>query len=98
MLITSDVQMRAWGHIGLFNTRALSEAALIMRKHMETYGTTAEQLGTVAVAQRKNACQNPNAYLQKPLTMDEYLNSPMIAEPVRMLDAVIPINAAYPYL
>ena len=73
----------------------LSEAALIMRKHMETYGTTAEQLGIVAVAQRKNACQNPNAYLQKPLTMDEYLNSPMIAEPVRMLDAVIPINAAY---
>ena len=73
----------------------LSEAALIMRKHMETYGTTAEQLGMVAIAQRKNACQNPNAYLQKPLTMDEYLNSPMIAEPVRMLDAVIPINAAY---
>ena len=42
----------------------LSEAALIMRKHMETYGTTAEQLGTVAVAQRKNACQNPKCTLQ----------------------------------
>src|SRR6266571_49970 len=50
------------------------------------YGTTDEQLGAVAVAFRKHACLNPNAVMQKPLTIQDYLNAPYIAEPLRLND------------
>lgn len=73
----------------------LSEAAFIARRHMHEFGTTPEALGTVAVSQRKNASKNPWAYLKQPLTLDEYLKSPFLAEPVRMLDAVIPVNGGF---
>ncbi|PSN90126.1 hypothetical protein B9Q04_01665 [Candidatus Marsarchaeota G2 archaeon BE_D] len=73
----------------------LSEAALIARRHMYEHGTTPEQLGLVAVSQRKNASKNPWAYLKQPLTIDEYLKSPYLAEPVRILDAVIPVNGGF---
>jgi acetyl-CoA acetyltransferase len=73
----------------------LSEAAFIMRRHMFEHGTTQEQLGLVAVSQRRNASLNPWAYMKQPLTLEEYLKSPFLAEPVRMLDAVIPVNGGF---
>ncbi|MEM3795095.1 MAG: thiolase family protein, partial [Thermoprotei archaeon] len=73
----------------------LSEAALLARRHIYERGTTAEQMGIVAVSQRKNASKNPWAYLKQPLTLDEYLKSPYLAEPIRMLDAVIPVNGGF---
>src|ERR1700741_3795545 len=50
------------------------------------YATTDEQLGAVAVAFRKHACLTPNAVMQKPLTIQDYLNAPYIAEPLRLND------------
>lgn len=73
----------------------LSEAAFIARRHMHEFGTSAEELGMVAVSQRKNATKNPWAYLKQPLNLDEYLKSPFLAEPLRMLDAVIPVNGGF---
>jgi len=54
----------------------LSEAALIARRHMYEHGTTPEQLGLVAVSQRKNASKNPWAYLKQPLTRSTNTSSP----------------------
>ncbi len=73
----------------------LSEGAFIMRRHMNQYGTNEEQLANIAITSRKHAMLNPNAYLRKPLTIDEYMKSPVIASPMRVMDAVIPINGAY---
>ncbi|MBN9885860.1 thiolase family protein [Salipiger abyssi] len=67
---------------------------IIMRKHMETYGTRRESLGRISVDQRANAGQNDNALLRKPMTLEEYLNAPLIADPIRLFDCVLPCAGA----
>ena len=62
--------------------------ALTQRRHMAEYGTTREQLGKIAVSQRKNAEQNENALFRTPLTMEEYLNARVICDPIRLFDCV----------
>ncbi|MFQ5757052.1 MAG: thiolase family protein [Acidiferrobacterales bacterium] len=64
--------------------------ALQTRLYMEAYGTTREDFGRLAIAQRENALLNPNALFDKPLTMDDYLNARPIAEPLRLFDCVHP--------
>ena len=62
--------------------------ALTQRRHMTEYGTTREQLGKIAVSQRKNAEHNENALFRTPLTIDEYLNARVICDPIRLFDCV----------
>jgi acetyl-CoA acetyltransferase len=59
------------------------------RRHMELYGTTEEQLGTVAVTFRRHALLSLNSVMTKPLTMEEYLAAPYLAEPFRALDCCL---------
>ncbi|MGI0091708.1 MAG: thiolase family protein [Nitrososphaerales archaeon] len=67
--------------------------SMVYRRHQLQYGTKPEHTGTIAVVQRKHANLNPGAYFyKKPLTMEEYLQSRMIAEPLRLLDCVMPVN------
>ncbi len=68
--------------------------ALIQRLHMERYGTTLEQIGKIAIAQRENALNNPQALLREPMTMQDYLNSRMISDPIRLFDCVMPCSGA----
>jgi acetyl-CoA acetyltransferase len=67
---------------------------IVQRKHMETYGTTRRQLGRIAVDQRANARRNEAALLRGPLTIDDYLNAPLIADPLRLFDCVMPCSGA----
>jgi len=61
--------------------------SFIARWHMNEFGTRPEQLGAVAVAQRKHAQHNPNALMNgKPLSLEDYLASPMISDPYRLFD------------
>jgi acetyl-CoA acetyltransferase len=68
--------------------------ALCARRHMETYGTTSEQLGEIAVAQREWAAGNPYAQHRDPLTIDEHQASRWIAEPLHLLDCCLVSNGA----
>jgi len=54
-------------------------------RYMKTYGVTEEDLAMVAVIQREWAAKNPRASYRDPITVDDVLNSPMIAWPFRML-------------
>ncbi len=54
-------------------------------RYMKTYGVTEEDLATVSVIQREWAAKNPRASFKDPITVDDVLNSPMIAWPYRML-------------
>jgi acetyl-CoA acetyltransferase len=65
---------------------------------MRQYGVTAADFGKLCVAQRANAASNPYAMLRKPLTLDEYLSSRMIADPVRLFDCVMPCAGADGFL
>jgi acetyl-CoA acetyltransferase len=69
--------------------------ALMARRHMHEFGTTAEQLGAVALAMRKHAQLNDNAVMQgKEMTMESYLNSPMLSDPYRLFDCCIETDGA----
>lgn len=63
--------------------------ALAARRHMHEYGTTAEQLAAVKVAASHYACHNPNALLRKLVTVEDVVNSPMIADPLHRLDCCL---------
>jgi acetyl-CoA acetyltransferase len=68
--------------------------ALVQRLHMAQYGTTLEQTGKIAVAQRENALNNPQALFREAMSMDDYLNSRMISDPIRLFDCVMPCSGA----
>lgn len=60
--------------------------ALIARAHMEKFGTRPEQLAAVAVSGRQHAARNPKAQMRELITVDDVLNSRMIADPLHLLD------------
>ena len=69
--------------------------ALMARRHMHEFGTTQEQLGAIAVAMRKHAQLNPNAVMcGRPLTLDDYLKSPVISDPYRLFDCCLETDGA----
>lgn len=69
--------------------------ALIAARHMAEYGTTKEQLGAVAVAFRQHAQRNPRAQMHgRPLTLDGYLASRLIAEPLSVPDCALESDGA----
>ncbi len=62
--------------------------ATIMRRHMIEFATTREQFAAVAVTLRRHANLNPSAvFHDKPLSVEEYLNAPMIADPLCLFDS-----------
>jgi acetyl-CoA acetyltransferase len=54
-------------------------------RYLKTYGLTEEDLAWVSVIQREWAAKNPRASFKDPITVDDVLNSPMIAWPFRLL-------------
>jgi acetyl-CoA acetyltransferase len=64
-------------------------AAMAARRHMHLYGTTEEQLGLVAVAQREWAQMNPLAVFRKPMTIEDYLAEPYVVAPLRRPDLTV---------
>lgn len=71
-----------------------SSFAFLTDYYMRQYGATREDFGKICVAQRQNALSVPHAMMKRPLTMDEYLNARLIAEPLRLFDCVMPCTGA----
>lgn len=69
---------------------------LLSKRYEHLYGLDYRMLGKLAVAQRGHAVLNPNAVekLRKPITIDDYMNSRMISEPIRLLDSVMICDGA----
>ncbi|MFB7996643.1 acetyl-CoA acetyltransferase [Streptomyces sp. NPDC056002] len=63
----------------------IAKYAMAARRHMHEYGTTLEQLAEVAVQARANAALNPEAMFRDPVTVDDVLDGPMIADPFTKL-------------
>ncbi|MFC3956873.1 thiolase family protein [Halovivax cerinus] len=72
-----------------------SRLAHVQAVHADEYGTTREQLGHVAVAQRRHATLNSRAWFDDPIDLDAYLDATPIADPIGLLDCVIPVNGGF---
>ncbi len=63
--------------------------AMAAMRHMHEFGTTSEHLAEIAVATRKWAALNPGATMRGPLSIEDVLGSPMISDPLHLLDACL---------
>ncbi len=72
--------------------------AMLARRHMEMYGTTSEQMGAVAIATREHALLHTNAMMKKRISTEDYANSPMISDPLRVLDCAIESDGGCAFL
>ena len=72
-----------------FGHTLISKYAMAARRHMHDYGTTLEQLAEIAVSTRYNASLTPFAAMRDPITIDEVLAGPMIADPFTKLQCCI---------
>ncbi|TKT74501.1 thiolase [Aquamicrobium sp. LC103] len=68
--------------------------ALLARRHMHVYGTKREHFAEIAMAMRAHAIGNPNAVMQKPLTLDDYFAAPLIADPLCLYDFCLETDGA----
>jgi acetyl-CoA acetyltransferase len=62
--------------------------SLVTTRQMNKYGITKSDYGHMAIAQRAWAAKNPFAVYRAPLTMEEYLAAPMVADPLTRYDCV----------
>ncbi len=63
--------------------------AMAARRHMYQYGTTSEQLAAIAVTTRMHASLNPLAMYRDVITVQDVLDSRMIADPLHLLDCCV---------
>jgi len=68
--------------------------SVLARRHMHLYGTTEEAFGEIAIGTRRNTWNRPKAVRKKELTLEEYLASPMLADPLRRLDFCLETDGA----
>ena len=62
---------------------------LAMRRHMHEYGTTPEQLAEIRVAASQHAQYNDHAMYPDPVTVDDVMESRVVADPLRLLDCCV---------
>ncbi len=72
--------------------------AFLTAYYMRNFGATREDFGKICVGQRESALTFPLALMKKPLTLDEYLNARLIADPLRLYDCVMPCAGAEAFL
>ncbi|MCX7961102.1 MAG: thiolase domain-containing protein [Burkholderiales bacterium] len=93
---SSGTQPRHWGPnlpdapfeapYGLVTTNSY---AMVAMRHMYEFGTTSEQLAWIKVAASHHAQHNPHALLRDVVTVNDVLESPMIADPLHRLDCCV---------
>lgn len=72
-----------------YGATTLAQYALAAQRHMHEFGTTSEQLAEVRVAASEHAQYNENAMYQDPVTVDDVLDSRLVADPLHLLDCCV---------
>ncbi|MEH6791534.1 thiolase family protein [Parasphingorhabdus sp.] len=73
---------------------AAVQQALYFARYVHESGIREEQIAQIAINQRRNASLNPAAVYRQPITLDDYLGSPIISSPLRLYDCDVPIDGA----
>ncbi len=72
-----------------FGPTVVNQYAMCAMRHMHEFGTTSRQLAWIKVAASHHAQHNPHALLRDVVTVDDVVNSPMIADPLHRLDCCV---------
>ncbi len=72
-----------------FKPTVLNMYAICARRHMHEFGTTAEQLAWIKVAASHHAQHNPHAMLRDVVSVEQVVNSPIVADPLHRLDCCV---------
>jgi acetyl-CoA C-acetyltransferase len=72
-----------------FGPTVVNQYAMCAMRHMYEFGTTSEQLAWIKVAASHHAQHNPHALLREVVTVEDVVNSPMIADPLHRLDCCV---------
>src|SRR3954452_7434311 len=92
---THQAYEKGWGDDGAYGWFSVAAGyAMTMQRHMAEYGTKPEQFGEIAVAVRNHGAKNPHAALRLPLTLDKYMESPFIIEPLKRDDICLVSDGA----
>jgi len=73
---------------------AATQQALYFQRYVHESGIRPEQVAQIALNGRRNAALNPKAIYRKLITLDDYLSSPLISTPLRLLDCDVPIDGS----
>jgi acetyl-CoA C-acetyltransferase len=73
----------------IYGPTVVAEYALVANRHQYEFGTTSAQLAEIKVAASLHAQHNPDALLPRPVTVEEVLCSPVIADPLHRLDCCV---------
>ena len=68
--------------------------AMLAQRHFHLYGTTREQLGQIAITQRRNAADNPKGIYRAPMSLDDYMSARMISTPLCLFDCDVPVDGS----
>lgn len=72
--------------LGIANPNTLF--ALLTQRHMAREGLSRSDYGQLVLAQRRHAQRNPQAVYRTPMTLDDYLGAPAVADPLGVYDCV----------
>lgn len=85
-----DQFLTPYGYLG----GVLVNLALKKQRWMSEYGRPEDDFGHIAVNARRWSALNPRAVLREEVTMEDYLSSRMVVDPLRVLDCDYPVNGA----
>ena len=95
---SSPADMRDW-EIPYGTMGPNSKIAMVMRRYMHQYGATLDHFGKIAVAGRYHASLKPAGIpAQTHRQVEGYRESRLVADPVRLLDCVMPANGGRAYI
>ena len=78
----------------IYGGETLPLYALAARRHMHEYGTTAEQLAEIRVAASQHAQHNEHAMYRDPVTVEDVVESSVVADPLHLLDCCVVSDGA----
>ena len=88
-----------WDFQGPFGVMGASaQFALVLTRYLHEHKVTPEQLGKIAVNARYHASMHAGAIYRKPFTVQDYLDSRMLTDPIRLLDCVPIVNGGLAYI
>lgn len=66
--------------------------AMWAARHQHEFGTTEADLGAIAINTRAHASLNKHAVMRRPISIDDYMDSPMVSSPLRILDCSLEVD------